>query len=355
MTASPRKILGLSLILVAFSLVVGTLTVGVISKTSSTLVSAPLGHTRHHNGRPTPPPVATTSPTPTPVETSNPTPTPTPTAAPSPTPTATSSPTPTATPTPAATSSLWPITSLHYTANGNFSSSGQYLPGADGFNLADVSSLDLMNALPSGVQGLVYLGTCAGATSSFDSTVDAFAGNSKLFGFYVVDEPDISSCPAANLKAEADWIHGHVPGAEVFMILENQSAASAPVFGWYTPANTDFDLVGLDTYPVRSELSSPDYKEIALRVTAAEAAGWPLSSLIPVYQAFGGGTETDDGGGHWALPTAAEEDTMLADWASVVPSPVFDYAYSWGSQSGDTALDSSTALQAVFLAKNTGT
>jgi hypothetical protein len=349
MTASPRKILGLSLILVAASLVVGTLTMGVTSKTSQTLVSAPLGHQRHHHGKPTPPPVATTSPTPTPVETSTPTPAPTPTAASSPSP----APTPSATPTPAPTSSLWPITRFHFAANGNFSSSGQYLPGADGFNLADVSSLDQVNALPSGVQGLVWLGTCAGATSSFDSTVDPFAGNPKLFGFYVIDEPDISSCPAANLKAEADWIHGHVPGAKVFMILENQSAAAAPVFGWYTPANTDFDLVGLDTYPVRSELSSPDYKEIGLRVTAAEAAGWPLSSLIPVYEAFGGGTEIDDGGGHWELPTAAEEYTLLADWALVVPSPVFDYAYSWGSQFGDTALDSSTALQAVFLAKNT--
>jgi hypothetical protein len=32
-----------------------------------------------------------------------------------------------------------PNTSLHYTANGNFVN-GQYAPGADGFNLADISS-----------------------------------------------------------------------------------------------------------------------------------------------------------------------------------------------------------------------
>ena len=87
---------------------------------------------------------------------------------------------------------------------------------------------------------------------------------------------------------------------------------------------------------------------------AAEAAGWPQRSIVPVYQAFGGGTENDGGGGHWSLPTAAEEAAMLADWSGVVPTPVFDYAYSWGTQFGDTALSESASLQAVFTAKNAG-
>jgi hypothetical protein len=347
MTASPRKIFGLSLLLV-----VASLTVGVLAQTSPTLVSAQSDHQRRHH--PTPSPTPTASPTPTPASTSPPTPTPTPTppSTPSPNPTATA--TPSTTPTSTPTSALWPVTSLHYTANGNFSSSGQYLPGADGFNLADVSSVGMLNSLPAAVHGLVWIGYCGGADSVFQTMVSPFIGDPKLFGFYVIDEPFPSGCPATNLKAEDDWIHAHVPGAKAFAVLDNQGPATAPAYGWYTPANSDLDLVGLDPYPVRSELSSPDYNEIAKRVTAAEAAGWPLSSLVPVYQAFGGGTQTDDAGGQWVLPTAAQEDTILADWAAVVPTPVFDYAFSWGSQSGDAALSQAPTLQSIFLAKNTG-
>jgi hypothetical protein len=212
----------------------------------------------------------------------------------------------------------------------------------------------MLNSLPAGVKGLVWIGYCGGADSVFQTMVSPFIGNPKLFGFYVIDEPFPSGCPATNLKAEDDWIHAHVPGAKAFAVLDNQGPATAPAYGWYTPANSDLDLVGLDPYPVRSELSSPDYNEIALRVTAAKAAGWPLSSLVPVYQAFGGGTQTDDAGGQWVLPTAAQEDTILADWAAVVPTPVFDYAFSWGSQSGDVALSQAPALQSIFLTKNTG-
>jgi hypothetical protein len=253
----------------------------------------------------------------------------------------------------AQSSAPWPVTSLHYAANGNLSSSGQYLPGADGFNLADVSSVSTLNRLPAGVKGLIWIGYCGGADSSFQKMVSPFIGKPKLFGFYLMDEPNLSTCPVTNLNAEDVWIHANVPGAKAYAVLDNQGPATAPAYGWYTPANSDLDLVGLDAYPVRSELSSPDYNEIALRVTAAEAAGWPLGSLVPVYQTFGGGTATDDAGGQWVLPTAAQEDTMLADWAAVVPTPVFDYAFSWGSQTGDTALSQVPALQSIFLTKDT--
>jgi hypothetical protein len=55
------------------------------------------------------------------------------------------------------------------------------------------------------------------------------------------------------------------------------------------------------------------------------------------------------------VPSAAEETAMLANWAGVVPTPAFDYAYSWGVQFGDTAMSQLPSLQAVFLAKNTST
>ena len=247
----------------------------------------------------------------------------------------------------------WPVTSLHYASDGNFGPAGQYLPGAVGFNLADVRSKSELDSLPAGVRGLVWLGDCGGATAGFRSAVDAFAGDPKLFGFYVIDDALPSACPAANLLAEDNWIHAHVPGARTFAILENLRRNTSPGFaGSYTPSNSGLDLIGVDPYPVRSELSDPHYAEIGMYVRAAEAQGWPRQSIVPVYQTFGSGAYSDDASGHWVLPTAAQEDQILAQWAAVVPAPPFDYAYSWGPQNGDTALSQSSALRAVYAAKN---
>ena len=261
--------------------------------------------------------------------------------------TPTPNPTPVQTPTPSpAPRGQWPVTALHYTANDNFGAGGAYLPGRDGFNLADVGDKGALDALPAGVLGLVWLGDCSGATAAFRAQVDPFAGDHKLFGFYVTDEPDPSSCPARAIRAEDNWIHAHVRGAKTFAILQNLGADDSPDFRAYTPDGTDLDLIGLDPYPVTSG-GSPDFHEIATYTAAAQAAGWPVSRIVPVYQTFGGSSEGD-----WRLPSPEQERVMLADWAAATPTPVFDYAYSWGSQDGDIGLARSPALQALFAAKN---
>jgi hypothetical protein len=237
-----------------------------------------------------------------------------------------------------------PTTALHYTANGNLSSSGVYEPGADGFNLADVSSVSELNSLPAGVKGLVYLGLTNGADANFQATVSQFIGNPNLYGFYIADEPGAGL--AANLKAESDWIHANVPGAKTFIIEQNLSSDANPDFV-YTPANTDIDLFGLDPYPIQA--SGVNYNIIPTAVNAAEAAGIPLADIVPVYQAFGGG-----GYSEWTLPTPAQESEILSTWGASVPNPVFDYAYSWGVQDGDTALSEVPGLQAIFTAHNAG-
>jgi hypothetical protein len=73
-----------------------------------------------------------------------------------------------------------PITSIHFASDGNFAT-GQYAPAADGFNLADVSSLALLNSLPNGVKGLVFLGSTSGATAIFRNNVAQYVGNSHLY------------------------------------------------------------------------------------------------------------------------------------------------------------------------------
>jgi hypothetical protein len=199
----------------------------------------------------------------------------------------------------------------------------------------------------------VWLGDCDGPTAAFQSAVAPFAHDPKLFGFYVMDEPLPSECPAGNLLAEDNWIHAHVPGAKTFAILENLGNSAKPNYaGTYTPQDSGLDLIGIDPYPVRSEqLGLPRYEMISEYVKGAESIGWPASSIVPVYQAFGH-HYPDDANGYWVLPTAAQERQLLADWAAVVPHPLFDYVYSWGAQHGDTALAQSPALQAIFAEKN---
>jgi Phosphoesterase family len=290
------------------------------------------------------------TPTPIPTSTATPTPTGTPTATPTPTATSTPTPTPMPTPTPSPTPTP-PGSTLHYTANGNLSG-GTYTPGADGFNVADVGSASQAATLPSGVQGLVYIGTCKGATSAFKK---AAKSNAKVYGFYLMDEPDPSSCSRTHLKAESDWIHANDPGAKTFIVLQNLGATSNPTYAHsYNPANTHIDLFGLDPYPCRTELgNSCDDNWIGLAVAAAEAEGVPVADIVPVFQAFGGGSYGDDGGGKYLMPSADQETAIMQAWAAVVPFPALDYAYSWGSQNGDTSLAlASSALHTVFATHN---
>jgi hypothetical protein len=237
---------------------------------------------------------------------------------------------------------------LHYAANDDFVN-GVYTPAVDGFNLADVSSVSVLNALPAGVQGLVYLGMTSGVTSAFISAVDAFLGNSKVFGFYLADEPDPSSVSAANLKAESDYIHANFPGVKTFIVEYNETSDTSPTYA-FTPANTDIDLFGLDPYPVNTNVPNGlDYNIIPAAVNEALSIGIPRADIVPVYQTFGGG-----GYPTYTLPTPAQEQEILSTWASVVPNPVFDYAYSWGVQEGDTSLVNDPALAAVLAAHNGG-
>ena len=254
-----------------------------------------------------------------------------------------------------------PITQVHYATNGNFGAKGNYLPGKAGFNLADVSNVRQLDALPAGVRGLAWIGQCNGVDGAFLDAVRPFVGNPKLFGFYLMDDPDpmgkySSLCTAENLKAESDWIHAHIRGAQTFIVLMTISSSNTPSFsGTYNPDNSHIDLFGIDPYPCRTELNGCDFAMIDRYVTAAESWGVPRERMVPVYQTFGGGDWVDDGGGKYALPSASQEQKILTRWRALVPTPVFDFAYSWGSQKKDLALGSSSDLKELFSVHNSTT
>lgn len=76
----------------------------------------------------------------------------------------------------------------------------------------------------------------------------------------------------------------------------------------------------MDPYPCRTELHGCDYSYITKGVVAAEASGIPRADIVPVHQAFGGGSWADGGGGKYSLPTVTQERALLSTWAGVVQS-----------------------------------
>jgi hypothetical protein len=248
---------------------------------------------------------------------------------------------------------------LHYTAGPINDIS------AVGFNLADVSSLSQLNALPEGMKGLVWIGTNPGATSTFVAQVSPFVGNPKLFGFRLGDEPDPlgryghAQVTPAQYKAETDWIRLNGRGAKSFVVLMDLGSYEAPsLAGAYTPANSGFDFVGLDPYPIRGLAQDIGY--IDRMVNAAKAVGWTVDHIIPVHQAFGGGTYTTTTRGQtdrYVLPTPAQAEAMFKRWAELIPNPVFDMAWTYETKSGISSIASTTpeglALRATFKTHNT--
>jgi hypothetical protein len=251
-----------------------------------------------------------------------------------------------------------PKTDFHHAPNHNFDAANNYLPGKAGFNLADVDNVSQLASLPEGVKGLVWVGQCNGVDAAFLKKVGPFVGRPNVFGFYLMDDPDPtgrynSLCTADNLKAESDWIHAHASDTKTFIVLMKLASSKAPSFiNTYNYGNSHIDLYGIDPYPCRTEINDCDYEMIDRYVAAADAWGIPRSALIPVYQVFGSGNWRDDSGGRYLFPSAAQMQKILDRWETFAPRPVFDYAYSWGSQRDDEALENSSDLQAVFARHN---
>lgn len=251
---------------------------------------------------------------------------------------------------------------LHEASNANFDAAQHFEPAALGFDLAEVANQAELDALPSGAEALVWVGRCDGVTPDFVQAVQPYLHSPKVFGYYLMDEPDPNgrwkpTCPASHLADESDYLHRHSPGRRTYFLMMDLGMAADPSYvnrgDFYSPANTHIDLVGIDPYPCRAELHGCDLNQIGTFLHAAESVGWPVSSVVPVYQAFGGGGWRDDRGFPWLLPTPDQAAQMLAVWRQFVPDPVFDQVYSWGPQKNDTTLANAPAgLREVFAEHN---
>ena len=284
-------------------------------------------------------------------------------------PTATRTPTPPHTPTPTLPQGATPTHiptptppvstgTLHMTANED----GAYTNAAAiGFNVHDTGmSTSVINALPAGSQAMVWVGigssNCSATlTSTFTSFVLANATNPKLYGFYLNDEPVNNTCVTA-VTAYTKYIHDNAPGKKSFILLTDWPGTYAA----YKPSATGVDLIGLDPYPVKDYIvSSADgnysVADIPHEVNDALANGIPLSAIVPVFQTFG--SPASGGYQGWGSPTADQlNNRILSQWATLVPNPQLDYAYSWGLQSGGLgeALVNRTDWRDIMAAHNNG-
>jgi hypothetical protein len=123
----------------------------------------------------------------------------------------------------------------HFAPNANFDAKGDFLPGKAGFDIADVSSRTELDFLPKGAKGLVWIGQCNGVDANFEKLVRAVIDHPKLFGFYLMDDPDPTGqwrfqCTALDLRTESDWIHRRRPEAVTFVALMNVGSSASPEF-----------------------------------------------------------------------------------------------------------------------------
>jgi hypothetical protein len=226
-------------------------------------------------------------------------------------------------------------TTLHYTNNVGYEAG----PASVGFNLWDLGpDPDAVDALPAGNKALIWAGggdvsTCRPELSDaeFTALVDTLAGNTTVFGWYLWDEPDLRACPSLLdvLKRRAAHIRTRTGGQHKSFVASGGGDGEAAPAAF---ANAGIDLIGLDPYPCRIG-EACEYGLIDQAVNQTVANGIPLASIVPVYQAFGQTCGSiPPGNRKWRMPTPAELDQIFARWDALVPNPVFDNAYSWGSQ-----------------------
>lgn len=230
---------------------------------------------------------------------------------------------------------------LHLTVNLD----GDYTGAASaGFNLADVSTLSALRALPEGMKGVYWLGNgynleCSWRLSDrqVSNIVLTIKDNPKFSGIYFIsDEPHPAVCPDApqRVAERSALVHSLDPRARTFVVVLNGSTAPTE----FAQMKDSADYIGVDPYPcnLRNELTGCNYDALRGRIDQALAAGIPSTRIVPVFQTFGQ-VCTNSRGKHspyYRLPTVAETEIMLGIWDEKVPvkDRPFDMAYSWGRQ-----------------------
>jgi len=255
---------------------------------------------------------------------------------------------------------------LHYASN---TKTHQLEAAADGFTLLDVAGSISdpagvnvrVNALPAGTKALVWVGNLDNApkgsacpipsftAKQFQAQVDALAGNPRVYGYYLSDEPHPSVCPnaATDIRARADYIHSHTTQKSFIVVLDGYNLCAGNMGCEYealAPAKTHVDLIGIDPYPChydKNGVAVPcDVTQITAKANTAIAKGIGINVIVPVFQTFGQEGKTGGKGIYYRTPTSAEMQAMLSAWHTIAPNPVMDYSYTYGVQCSASACPS---------------
>lgn len=251
---------------------------------------------------------------------------------------------------------------LHYASNTH---DDRAAAAKVGFNLFDLPpDKAVIDALGPGRQALVWLGnldntncTPGYSDAKFTAAVDRLAGDPKVFGYYLSDEPHPSICPAAaqHIRARADYIRSKDPVQKSFIVVLDAGKECHGNFGCeyaaLRPEQTHVDLVGIDPF-ICSIAKGCDFDRINRTVALAEAKGIPRTAMVPVIQVFGQTCNTQQTH-YYKLPSPDELNQALGHWDAVVPHPRFDFAYTWASEGpACPALDKATDLQSILRSRN---
>ena len=234
-----------------------------------------------------------------------------------------------------------------------------------GFNLFDLPPDKVaIDALGPGQQALVWLGNldntnCTPGYSyeKFTAAVDKLAGDRKVFGYYISDEPHPSVCPGAveHIRERADYIRSKDPVQRSFIVVLDAGKECKGNFGCeyatLRPEQTHVDLFGIDPF-ICSIAKGCDFGRIDRTVGLAEAKGIPRAAMVPVIQVFGQTCNTQQTH-YYKLPSVEELNQALGHWDAVLPHPQFDFAYTWASEGpACPALDKAPDLQSIVRARN---
>lgn len=219
-----------------------------------------------------------------------------------------------------------------------------------GFNLADVSSVAALDALPDGTKGILWMRNYNNALCSWQTSdevaagiVRAVRGNPKFSGIYfIADTPHPSVCPQApqQIAERTALIHQNDPDGRSFIAVSGGFKFPAE----FAQLANAADLIGVVVYPCNTKKPRCEMDKIAERVERARSAGIPIERLVPVFQAFGQTCSVAER--KWyRLPTEEEMIEILAIWDELLPPQTrpFDMTYSWGEQTQHACPSLSTA------------
>jgi hypothetical protein len=202
-----------------------------------------------------------------------------------------------------------------------------------GYNVFDVGpSAEELDGLPDGAQGMIWVGdfSCGEgfglSDEEFHAAVDELGDDERVYGWYIVDEPDPAECPSVPeaIRERADYIHEHAPGQVAFF------SATDYEYGPLVPESTHADVVGFDPYPCRDDGDGRcDLSIMDTMIGDAVEAGFDRDIIAPVLQVFG--TSCAENGG-WRLPNGEELGQILTRWQELVPNPPLEITYTWGNQ-----------------------